>query len=304
MTVIVQRRRIADNSQNATHIGFGDESSWNQNRYRSIGLLTATSAAVREANERLTKLTSDSKVRELAWNKIRTAKSKMAGQKVIDYVVELAVAHPQRARVDVLIWDTHDSRHHVPGRDDTANLARMYYHLMSRVMNDRWPAHAIWVQFVDERTDTDWAELERCLAGMTRKEREKAQTDLIAPRVRAKHPPIVRQASSGKCALIQVADLFAGMAAFSWNETKQHNQWLRQRSGQAFMLEEVRTPPVSNSAFPKHELLLHITRKRLPCISLNTDSGNGLRTLYPGGPINFWKWEPQGGYDKAPLRNR
>ncbi|MDX1584062.1 MAG: DUF3800 domain-containing protein, partial [Thermoanaerobaculia bacterium] len=29
----------------------------------------------------------------------------------------------------------------------------------------------------------------------------------------------------------------------------------------------------------------------------------GLRSFHPSNPIDFWWWEPQGSYDKAPTRS-
>ncbi len=285
-----------------THKGFSDESSWNQNRYRSIGLVsTAPTGIADTAGKTVASALEKSSVREFAWKDLTTAKRKFAAEKIVDHVVELA--SPGQLRVDVLIWDTHDARHRIMGRDDTANLARMYYHLMANVMRDRWPRDASWIQHVDKRTDIDWAELEQCLAGRTRKEREGAQAEFIASTATYRPPPIVEQASSDEHVLIQTADLFAGMAAFSWNAVQSHGEWVTRQSGQLRLMPQCTDVSVSKSASPKHEVLERLASNRLSSVSLKAADGEGLRTYGPDHPINFWKYIPQGEFDKAPLRN-
>ena len=283
-----------------THRGFGDESSWNQNRYRSIGLVTAPTGIADTAGQTVASALEESGVREFAWKDLTTAKRRFAAEKIVDRLVELA--SPGQLRVDVLIWDTHDARHQIMGRDDTANLARMYYHLMASVIRDRWPQDALWIQYVDERTDIDWTELEQCLAGRTRKEREVAQAKFIASTTTYKLPPTVEEASSDEHVLIQVADLFAGMAAFSWNEAQSHGEWVTNKSGQLRLMPQCTDVSVSKSASQKHEVLERLA-SRLSYVSLRAADGEGLRTYGPSHPINFWKYIPQGDFDKAPLRN-
>ena len=172
---------------------------------------------------------------------------------------------------------------------------------MANVMRDRWPRDALWIQHVDERTDIDWTELEQCLAGRTRKERGVSQAEFFESK--CKRSPNVEQASSSEHVLIQVADLFAGMSAFSWNEAQSHGEWLTTRAGQLRLIPQCSNVSVSNSAYPKHEVLEHLASRRLPYVSLKAANGEGLRTYGPDHPINFWKYTPQGEFDKAPLRN-
>ena len=286
--------------RDATHKGFSDESSWNQNRYRSIGLVTMSSSVAHAIENSVISLLQESEVREFAWKDLTTAKRRFAAQKIVDRAVEFVSS--RQLRIDVLTWGTHDTRHGIKGRDDTANLARMYYHLMVTVMRFRWPQSAKWVNYVDRRTDMDWGELEQCLAGKTRREREGAQGELFSGTAISVLPPRVVQASSNEHVLIQVADLFAGMAAFSWNEVKSHDAWVRQQSGQHRLIHQGAVVSISNSASPKHAALEYLASKRLPYVSLRTEEGEGLRTYSPRHPINFWKYEPQGDYDKAPRK--
>ena len=287
-------------SLHATHQGFSDESSWNQNRYRSIALVTALADIAVATRAKCVLLLEESGIDEFAWKSLRDARHGFAAQKLIDSVVEFAGSG--QLRVDVLVWDTHDTRHHIYGRDDTKNLARMYYHIHSNVLTTRWPREAKWLFRVDERNDMDRGTLEDCLAGRTRKERESSQLMLNGDNPE-RFPPNIEWADSSKEPLIQVADLFAGIGAFSWNEALTHGQWMTNESGQMSFMDEFEGSPVSKSALPKHETLKHFESLGLSYVSIRVGSGEGLRTYGPDNPINFWKYDPQGGFDKAPVRN-
>ena len=286
--------------RHVTHLGFSDESSWNRNRYRSIALITAPTDIADAARAKCVLLLEESGVEEFAWKSLRDAKHGFAAEKILDHVV--ALAEREQFRVDVLVWDTYDTRHQVHGRDDTENLARMYYHVHSNVREFRWPRAAKWLFYVDERNDMDRGTLEECLAGRTRRERETYQLSFSGNDAQ-RFPPKTEWANSATEPLIQVADLFAGLGAFSWNEALLHSQWTASQSGQRSLMGDATIPPVSNSAKPKHKVLKHLESLGLPDTSIGTGGGEGLRTSRPNNPINFWKYDPQGDFDKAPLRN-
>ena len=250
-----------------THIGFSDESHWSQGRYRSVALVSARLEDMTVVERRLKGLVQESGFRELSWSKIRSAKAYFAATKVCDLIAEMA--RNQLLRVDALIWDTQDSRHKIAGRDDTQNLARMYYHLLSNVIAMRWPSTALWKFGVDERTDMNWKELVDCLSGQTRREWSTMQRTLSPAAVRPRRmPPKIEQISSSEQPVVQVADLFAGLGAFSWNRREQHHQWmvteLPLSFGQQTMFSGLSQIKISRSAKYKHELLHHFASLSRP----------------------------------------
>ena len=289
-----------------THLGYSDESSWNQSRYRSLALVSGSAQAMADVESTVAILLRQSNVHELAWKNVRTARDRFAAMKVCDAVFN--ALHTRSVRVDVLIWDTHDSRHRVRGRDDSANLARMYYHLISNVINLRWHAGASWLLRADERTDMDWETLESCLRGRTRKQKTAAQRRLggvLPPRTPA--PPRVEEASSSTNPLVQVADMFAGLAAFSWNQSAEHRRWKEvergARAGQQNMFAGLGLGDGSKSAQFKHEVLDHIVGLSLPGVVMKAGEQEGLRTFGPQNRLNFWHYEPQRIDDTAPRRS-
>ena len=110
-----------------THIAYSDESYYTTERYRSVAVVSLET----DRNETLcncfSHIVREAGVSEFKWSKLAQARERFAAQHLLNAVVRKAL--DGHLRVDVLIWDTHDSRHAIPGRDDIANLQRMYYHL-------------------------------------------------------------------------------------------------------------------------------------------------------------------------------
>jgi hypothetical protein len=107
-----------------TRVAFADESAYNVRRFRSLAIVTAAKAQVDELAEAVSNLLASSNVRELKWSELNGARQRFAAEKVLAWAVD-AVAD-RSITLDALVWDTHDTRHRVVGRDDVANLHRMY----------------------------------------------------------------------------------------------------------------------------------------------------------------------------------
>lgn len=288
-----------------THIGYADESHWNEGRYRSIALVTADLPTADLVSTEVMRVVAESNLSgsapEFAWKNLRTDKTLAVANAITNITV--AVAYSEPFRVDIITWDTQDSRHKVPGRDDTANLARMYYHLMIKVIEVRWP-EASWVIKPDERTDMDWKELERCLSYPSRHAKEARQFVLAEQFCVTSASPQITSVTSHH-PLVQVADLFAGLASFSWNEYSAHAAWKLRQNGQQDMFADLYAPP-SKSAEYKHRALhylkqLHILRLANADKKKYEQQEKGLVTR-PGERINFWLYTPQRDDDKAPTR--
>ena len=205
----------------------------------------------------------------------------------------------------MLIWDVDDSRHRIHGRHDTENLARMYYHIMSNVVTYRWPDTAIWQLHADERGDMNWRTLEDTLQFPPRKLRNSTKPLIaeksVSPFGRRVH---VNQVKSSNEPLVQVADLFAGLAAFSWNKHVEYHGWRSRELGQLDMFSDLTHPKLSKSEAYKARALQHLyfqcSRRGL---RISLDHGEGLRTRDPSMLINFWFYTPQHAEDRAPTRH-
>lgn len=288
-----------------THVGFSDESHWNLERYRTLALVTTHLSDANAIDAEVRAILQKDDVRELKWKSVSSARHRFAANHICDFA-----CRPKwrgRMRIDILIWDTHDSRHDVRLRDDSANLGRMYYKLILNVIEWRWPGARSWHMRVDERNDTDWDTLERCLRGQSRKQRTAHEPSFISMAAGPGRRPLhIEEGISKDHPLIQVADLFAGLAAFSWNRSEEHHAWravgVEREAGQQSLFSDLAAGDVSNSARFKHEVLEHFLGIDLPKVVIEARSGEGLRTIDPRNPINFWLYKAKRADDKAPRR--
>lgn len=297
-----------------THVAFSDESHWNKGRYRSLGLVTLPRESLAELERSLARLLDESGVSEFKWEKLSGARERFAAIKMCEFVVDAACQGS--LRLDVLVWDIEDSRHKVPQRDDVANLQRMYYHLFKYVLRTRWPDGSIWALYPDENTAMDWDSVRDYL--------DRADTEIEVYRdlftggkfrlrlIREFQIYEIKPVSSACNPLLQLADLFAGLAVFSREHYDALAQWRRERETQLtlFASEDSEdgdglggTKTVSRSIRERCYVLDHfdkLCKSRKLGVSLKTE--RGLRTFDHRKPINFWPYTPQHPLDKAPTK--
>jgi hypothetical protein len=292
----------------ATHVGFSDESHWNHGRFRSLGLVTVPVRALAGLEQQLGTLLNGSNVTEFKWKELDGARKRFAAQKMCEFAVKAACEH--NLRVDVLIWDVQDSRHNIAGRDDIANLQRMYYHLFRNVLRARWPDNAVWRLHPDEHTAMDWNTVQDCLENVAvRPEVERSLFTQGQFRIRLRREfglEEIRPVSSQQHRLLQLADLFAGMAVFSRNQFDAYQAWLAANSKQARLFEEPEESAEPSRSSRERFLVLRYfdecCKQRKLRVSLKTK--RGLWTPRPEKPLNFWMYEPQHLEDKAPTKKQ
>lgn len=288
-----------------SHVGFSDESQWNVGRYRSLGLVTMPVQVVARTNSAIRQLLNESGVAEFKWNALKGGRGRIAAQKLCDFSVDQACRG--NLRVDVLIWDTHDRRHAVPGRDDVENLKRMYYHLFRNVLGLRWPDNSVWQLSPDEHTAIDWDVVHNCL--YFRSTSQKIERSLFTDgreKINLRREFGVRQirpVSSREFELVQLGDLFAGLAVFSRENFDEYKTWLPTASGQPplFVVDE-QTPPSRRSEERFRVLHQFSDECKKRALGVSLLSSEGLRTHQPSKPINFWLYTPQHPLDVAPKR--
>ena len=106
--------------------------------------------------------------------------------------------------------------------------------------------------------------------------------------------------------LLQLADLFAGLAVFSRDKYESYVQWCTKSSLQARLFEDgQQSSSQSRSERERFQVLKQFDaecKSRKLGVSLRTKKG--LWTPDPTSPPNFWLYEPQHPRDKAPVKNR
>ena len=292
-------------NQQVTHCGFSDESSWNDGRYRSIAMVTGTVYALKAMEDELKEVINESK--EIKWKGLKDAEKIRAAVRMIRIAGDYAAAG--KCRVDTLIWDAQDTRHDVVGRDDLQNLGRMYYHLSRDVLHKKWPSDgAVWMLLPDEHYAVDWDTFERCLDAASKRFNLQIKSSFLdVPGLYRKDLNIekVIPVKSNKYRLTQMADLFAGISVFSWNNCKDFRSWEKEQKSQQPMFADMRCGASNSSRgrFPVLQELIKVCYQNK--FGLSNEPG-GLQTpaYNAKNPINFWFYRPQSGHDKAPIKDK
>jgi len=288
-----------------THVGFADESHWNTGRYRGLSLVTMPVSQVDESKEKLTSLLNELEIKEFKWNKLNGAKERRAAIKMCEFAIEAACN--SSLRLDVLTWDIQDSRHNIPGRDDVENLQRMYYHLFHNVLRARWSNNAVWGLYPDEHTAIKWKEIQYYLKSKATSIKTERSIFTRGWSIIKLHQEFtiqdIQPISSKQCPLLQLADLFAGLATFSYEKFSEYQNWLEKRSTQMPLLFEETSASTTPSGASRERFEVLRTFDEM-CkyrkLGVSLKSGKGLHTPNPRNPINFWMYKPQHPEDKAP----
>ena len=104
--------------------------------------------------------------------------------------------------------------------------------------------------------------------------------------------------------LIQLADLFAGMGAYSYSCYNKFVQWEKDSTGQLsfeICADEENQVVLSNRDCERCIVIRHLNKgckKHRLSVSLKTK--HGFYSFKPEYPINFWMYESQHSNDKAP----
>ena len=278
-----------------THIAFRDESRWTLGRYRSISVVSMRADHHREIEELLERVFQQegSRAREFKWSgRWRKPRAQLA-KSLVDTVLREAAR--DQLRVDTITWDMHDARHRDLAVDDVENFGVMYFQVMKHVLLRRWRKKAVWALRPDRKRGFDGEALDRVLTSTAARLRTLASPGRAITRVSSVSPVV-----SSEYRTVQVADLFAGAAAFSWEYGDEHRRWRRSRTASLDLLP-VDPPEVSGTEKNdlRHGLLGHL---REQCAKSLSQRSVGLETARPLSPINFWLYRPQHQKDKAPVR--
>jgi len=290
------------------YIVFSDESRYNQGRFRSIAAVSFPCNLLDQCHGFLSELTSlvrcDS-AGEMKWVKVKGTRTQdiSRAKAATNFVI---LSRPDKLRIDTIIWDTHDSRHDIVGRDDIDNLSRMYYHLLRDLVARRGP-NSKWHLCPDQQHSIDWDTINQCLNSDGPWKRL-IQDKLLYEEFERLKPRILsfKSVESADSPFVQLADLFAGMASYSRERSSQIKVLLKEKNEQPNLFDEaksdVKITPTDRVRFEViWNFYLQCKRYHLG-VSLKTK--NYLLTQSPQNPINFWHYEPQNSMDKAPVKTK
>lgn len=199
-----------------THVAFADETSYTgSERFGAISLVTMQRRIGLDFNNELKKILKDNQTTDLKWKKI--GKDNKYSSATIAFLQKtISYAHSNKIRIDVVMFDFHDSRHTVKRRDNIANFKRMIHHLLKNTLTSRWPNNLTWGFFPDQNTSVRWDEVHYFLelkSILTNSQ----QYDILNDNTfkKAYNIILIKEMNSEKCSIVQLADLFAGLAVFS-----------------------------------------------------------------------------------------
>jgi hypothetical protein len=292
----------------ASHFATADESRYNQRRYRAVAMVSCRGSLRTDLSSRFLAIIRAANLVEFKWHKLRQARDRFAALAMIDETISLAMSG--KIRIDALIWDTHDSRHRIKRRDDIANLQRMYYHLFKNVLRNRWPTDATWELCPDEHTGMNWQsvadylDLSAISLWSDRPDMFSNDDQFHVRIVREFRVVRIQEIASHVESLCQLADLFAGLAAYSHSEYARYRDWL-ELSGSQLTLAFSTGPHLhfSGSERERFQLLRDFENNcKARKLGVGLHTSHGLVTYKPENPINFWFYEPQTESDTAPTK--
>lgn len=271
-----------------THIAYADETHHNIGQYRGVALITLDANRAGYVTDCLRTILFESSIEEFKWAKLKSARYRFAAQKIVDIVLKWLIQGFMR--IDVLSWDIEDSRHKIQNRSDIRNLRRMYYFLFRNVLSRRWPEGSVWEVYPDESSFAAASHL-----GYLGKDEDWNED---ARRVKIKR---VLEVQSVQEPLVQLADMIAGMTVYSRSSFDTYKHWTEQ-----IKITSDRQPSKAKGIFSGADLercavINHLYEScKTNKMGVSLTSTRGLRTRSPERRLNFWWYEPQALYDKAP----
>ena len=114
----------------------------------------------------------------------------------------------------------------------------------------------------------------------------------------------IKESNTNENALIQIADIFAGMARTSYEDYDNYEKWLNRGQQSLFPNENLNKLKISGKdkhRFKIYEFVNRHSKRKSWTVSLKTKKG--FSTFDKSKPLNFWFYQPQHDKDKAPLKN-
>ena len=290
--------------EKTTHVGFTDESTWSERvlNFRSITCVSARVEHYCEIESRLyaARCRAGAKMAELKWNpKIRGRKEWQKHRRDATYTLQTALelAVEKKLRIDVVVWDKRDrsflaQRHNIQNKEDLWHLKNMYRTLIADVIHRWQSSEGLRTPFWSIAADKlDGMEFSLLQDNLLRFEKRKIGNSNL----------VIEQEKASPNYSLQLADLFAGMGAFSHNNWGDYEIWLEMNRPSRLSLHapqwHIRFPILYNfiKDCSSNKMGITLLAKR------GGFRGRGLCTQQPfisSHTINFWPYIPR------PRRNK
>jgi len=277
---------------------YSDESGINVgDRYTSVSVVSGEADMLSCLRDRLGETLEDKKVKEVKFFDIKGYRSPItqAAIRFIECTVN-GFAVYGRVRVDTITTYNKSLERDNYDFDNKPDLERMYYVVLADIVR-RW-GHTKWGFYPDMNSKVDWSEIVSYL-NRTRL-RKRIEKPLLIKLMLDENPEFeffeVKQVDSVEEPLVQLADLFAGMAKFS-HDSKEYDvncaEWLRgskyEKQGELIKLMRQNNWNIPRRVECRYRVIgrmVSICHRHRLYVSINSE--NHLRTRRPANPINFW----------------
>ena len=281
---------------------YSDESGFAEDRFEAIGTISGSTKAINELRMRLSEILARHDLSHCEYKEVSGGKRYNCA---IDYLQTLqAFVVRKEIKVMVLVWDKHDSRHAVPGRDDPANMSIMYYRAL-KTTKRLWRDTTIDTEFYpDELLKIDFGHIIRFIEGTRIRDKQHIQ-GLFGVEFWQMFPTILshRECVSATEPIIQLIDLVTGIVRLSYEEKTEFDAWRIDASGQVDLFGTRPPSKVTKKKTYKYQMIDAFDGMlKGNTMRVGLKSCDGFHSHQPSTGYFFWKYMPQRTDDKAPLR--
>jgi hypothetical protein len=273
---------------------YGDESGINVgDRYTSVCVVSGEAGVLDCLRRKLDKTLREKNVDEVKFTKIRRYEGPMAqaAVKFIECTVNDFAAH-NKVRVDTITMDNEYLGGDNYDYGHKPELERMYYCVLAHIVR-RW-RYRRWDFYADVNSRVDWQEIVEYL-NMTSMQK-KIKKPLLMELMSEENPEFefsgVKELNSAGEPLIQLADLFAGMARFSYEDdgcARWADRWKPDEQMELipYMARDKKSSDkVKECRYKLIAGVYNLCHRHRLYLSIKTDGH--LRTRRHESPINFW----------------
>ncbi|MCY3934722.1 MAG: hypothetical protein OXF22_09595 [Anaerolineaceae bacterium] len=198
-----------------THIGFVDEAYWNErrHRFRSVACVSAKAQDYDEIERRLcnARCEAGAKISEIKWMELTDEERRRDAESVLKAVIEMVAE--RKVKVDILVWGSSQN-----GVSREKSLQNRYLSMIQTIALRTWHESArvsdvFWSYKIHAPSDDILQQVKE----------EWDQRSIVMEQV----PSLdIGRAKSALNYMVQVADLFAGMSAYSCEYAREFQNWL------------------------------------------------------------------------------
>ena len=299
-----------------THFGFADETNWNEGDFRAVACVSFHSRNYETVVSQIREVWPQQCTRNtVKWSRLRSPNTRESAIAVLNAVVSLALQN--MLRINVLIWYSKDWRNsieHGEKRDEETNLQFMYRFLLRDLIHRCWgtPGEMFgdsrsvsWDLSLDRQKGVTFNILERDLYFYKSTLKRNLRVNVDEAASLEKGEEVNKDELDASILLTQVADIFAGMSAYSHNEFAGFLEWEKQEAGQLSLFSENETGLGSPAPQGKYRFPLIYDFSKLCSdygMRVSLRNSQGLKTRDPNSRINFWVYEPRHPSSRVPTK--